>query len=122
MGRCYDLSKCSQGYNQTGLSGIKVMVYGRRTMQVSSSAAFLEGPERHAERCYRLIDGRCEPHGQLDGEYGSVDDALADAIAWIGQLGDAEHPANLIGVEVCSGNGDWRTCRLPTQLLCLLPE
>jgi hypothetical protein len=99
------------------------MVYARRTMQVSVSAAFLDSAERHAEqRCYRLIDGRCEPHGQLDGQYGSVDDALADAITWIGQLGDAEHPANLIGVEVCSGNGDWRTCRLPAQLLCLLPE
>jgi hypothetical protein len=23
-------------------------------------------------------------------------------------------------VEVCAANGDWRTCRLPTQLLCNL--
>jgi hypothetical protein len=23
-----------------------------------------------------------------------------------------------IGVEVCTGNGDWRTCRLPVPLLC----
>jgi hypothetical protein len=28
----------------------------------------------------------------------------------------------LIGVEVCSANGDWRTCRLPGPLLCPLPR
>ncbi|WP_438983881.1 hypothetical protein [Vulcanococcus sp.] len=72
------------------------------------------------ERRYRLIDGCCEPHAQLDGEYPSLDDAIAEAIDWVlaSTAGDA---TSSIGVEVCTGNGDWRTCRLPALLLCPLP-
>jgi hypothetical protein len=70
-----------------------------------------------AERRYRLIDGCCEPHAQLDGEYQSIDDAIGEAIDWLlaSTGGDA---TSSIGVEVCTGNGDWRTCRLPMPLLC----
>jgi len=72
------------------------------------------------ERRYRLIDGCCEPHRQLDGDYQSMDEAIADAIDWVlsSTLGETN---SLIGVEVCTGNGDWRTCRLPAALLCALP-
>ena len=72
------------------------------------------------ERRYRLIDGCCEPHAQLDGNYESIDEAIADAIDWVlsSTLGET---TSLIGVEVCTGNGDWRTCRLPAALLCALP-
>jgi hypothetical protein len=49
---------------------------------------------------YRLIDSGCEPHRQLDGQYTSLEEAIADAIAWV--------------------DGNWRTCRLPGPLLCPL--
>ena len=79
--------------------------------------------QRHhvcVERRYRLIDDCCEPHAQLDGEYQSIDDAISDAIDWV--LASTGNQANsLIGAEVCTGNGDWRTCRLPAALLCALP-
>ena len=79
-------------------------------------------------RLYRLIDGCCEPHRQLDGPYASLEEAIADAVEWLEQ-GWAEAGLDsllaLIGVEVCAANGDWRTCRLPmpllTPLLCPLP-
>ena len=35
------------------------------------------------ERRYRLINGCCEPHAQLDGNYESIDEAIADAIDWV---------------------------------------
>ena len=70
---------------------------------------------------YRLIDSGCEPHRQLDGQYGSLDEAIADAIAWVEPLADAHHhAAQLIGVDVATGDGNWRTCRLPAPLLCPL--
>ena len=76
------------------------------------------------QRLYRLIDGCCEPHRQLDALYASLDEAIADAIAWLEQ-GCRDSLLALIGVEVCVANGDWRTCRLPmpllTPLLCPLP-
>jgi hypothetical protein len=78
--------------------------------------------QSHPLRCYRLIDGGCEPHGQLDGLYGSIDEAIADAIAWVEPILERNHPAALIGVEVSTSSGDWRTCRLPAQLLCPLPR
>lgn len=75
----------------------------------------------HAVLCrYRLIDSGCEPHRQLDGQYGSLDEAIADAIAWVEPLADAHHLAQLIGVDVGTGDGNWRTCRLPAPLLCPL--
>jgi len=75
-----------------------------------------------ANRCYRLIDSGCEPHRQLDGQYGSPEEAISEAIAWPEPLDDGLHHSGLIGVEVSTGSGDWRTCRLPAQLLCPLPR
>ncbi|MCP9851023.1 hypothetical protein [Cyanobium sp. Morenito 9A2] len=86
------------------------------------TAALLSKAARSSERSYRLIDGSCEPHGQLDGQYSSLDDAIADAIEWIGHLSESDHPSSLIGVEVSSTNGDWRTCRAPVPWLCPLPR
>ena len=89
-------------------------------MQATGSPTWRSNPNQAIERSYRLIDGSCEPHRQLDGQYSSMDEAIADAIAWIGDLSEPDHPASLIGVEVTSGNGDWRTCRVPAPLLCPL--
>ena len=91
-------------------------------MQASGSTARRSKPGNASERSYRLIDGSCQPHCQLDDHYSSLDDAIADAIAWIGDLSEPDHPASLIGVEVSSSNGDWRTCRVPGPLLCPLPR
>lgn len=71
-------------------------------------------------RSYRLIDACCEPHPYLDDHYPSLDEALGDAIHWL-QRSTPEAEQNLIGVEVSSANGDWRTCRLPAALLCAWP-
>jgi hypothetical protein len=69
---------------------------------------------------YRLIDSSCEPHRQLDGHYGSLDDAIADAVAWVEPLADFNPFAQMIGVDVSTGDGNWRTCRTPGLLLCPL--
>lgn len=75
----------------------------------------------HRATCsYRLIDGGCEPHRQLDGQYSSLDEAIADAIAWVEPLGELNNAAQMIGVDVSTGDGNWRTCRLPGPLLCPL--
>jgi hypothetical protein len=71
-------------------------------------------------RNYRLIDACFEPHQQLDDCYSSLDEAILEAVAWLEQIA-AEPHQQLIGVEVCAANGDWRTCRLPMPLLCALP-
>jgi hypothetical protein len=85
-----------------------------RAMQRFSSQAVLTR--------YRLIDSGCEPHRQLDGQYTSLDEAIADAIEWVEPLADSHHhAAQLIGVDVGTGDGNWRTCRLPAPLLCQLP-
>jgi len=70
-------------------------------------------------RIYRLIDGCCEPHRQLDGLYSSLDEAFSEAIAWL-QAVNIDPLMSLIGVEVTAANGDWRTLRLPESLLCPL--
>jgi hypothetical protein len=72
------------------------------------------------ERVYRLIDSCFDHHRQLDAAYPSLDDAISDAVAWIEQRIDQDPQCSLIGVEVRTGNGDWRTCRLPSELLCPL--
>jgi hypothetical protein len=69
---------------------------------------------------YRLIDSGCEPHRQLDGHYPSLDEAIADAIAWVEPLADFNPFAQMIGVDVSTGDGNWRTCRTPGLLLCPL--
>ena len=75
----------------------------RERMQISTSQG--------AERCYRLIDGGCEPHRELDAQYSSLDDPIADAIAWVEAITESNHPAALIGVEVSTTKGGWRSCR-----------
>jgi len=69
---------------------------------------------------YRLIDSGCEPHRQLDGQYTSLEEAIADAIAWVEPLADFNLFAQMIGVDVSTGDGNWRTCRTPGLLLCPL--
>jgi len=71
-------------------------------------------------RAYRLIDALCQPHPQLDGLYETVEEALRDAIAWLEGLGPDADGA-LIGLEVSTQAGPWRTIRLPSSLLCPLP-
>jgi hypothetical protein len=75
---------------------------------------------RQASCSYRLIDSGCEPHRQLDGQYSSLDEAIADAIAWVEPLDDPNPAAHMIGVDVSTADGNWRTCRLPGPLLCSL--
>jgi len=55
-------------------------------MQATGSPTRRSNANQPIERSYRLIDGSCEPHRQLDGQYSSLDEAIADAIAWIGDL------------------------------------
>jgi hypothetical protein len=75
----------------------------------------------HSSPCrYRLIDSGCEPHHQLDGYYSSLDEAIADAIAWVEPIVDPGSTVPVIGVDVSTGDGNWRTCRLPGLLLCPL--
>jgi hypothetical protein len=71
------------------------------------------------QRVYRLIDATLEPHGQLDVVYDSLDEAIAEAISWL-QLHGVDPLLSLIGVEVSTASGDWRTLRLPSALLCPL--
>ncbi|MFQ6540309.1 MULTISPECIES: hypothetical protein [Aphanothece] len=73
----------------------------------------------YPHRLYRLIDGWCEPHRQLDSSYSSLEEALGDAIAWV-ETTAVDSVLSLIGVEVRTANGDWRTLRLPGPLLCPL--
>jgi len=89
----------------------------RWLLMVQSSRRVQRSPL--SDRSYRLIDRFCEPHPQLDGRYPSIDEALADAIGWL-QLNSVHSAEQLIGVEVSSANGEWRTCRLPALLLCVL--
>ena len=67
-------------------------------MQASGSTAQRSTAGQSLERSYRLIDGSCEPHLQLDGQYSSLDDAIADAIEWIGLFSEPDHPSSWIGV------------------------
>ena len=87
-------------------------------MQISTS----QGADLQVGRCYRLIDGGCEPHRELDAYYGSLDEAIADAIAWVEPITQNNHQGPLIGVEVSTTRGEWRTCRIPGPLLCPLPR
>lgn len=83
-------------------------------------AALLSGsPGGRRRRVYRLINAWCEPHGHLDALYSSLEEAIADAIAWCQEHG-IDPLLREIGVEVCTASGDWRTVRLPHQLLCPL--
>ena len=77
----------------------------------------LNEPQRLQQRIYRLIDGLCEPHRQLDALYPSLEAAIEDVIGWLQQssINPLEHP---VGVEVATGSGDWRTLRSPEPLLC----
>ena len=75
--------------------------------------AQLNQPKILREKLYRLIDGLCEPHRQLDTLYPSLESALDDAIGWL------QHSnINPVGVEVVTASGDWRTLRSPEPLFC----
>jgi hypothetical protein len=78
-----------------------------------------------SQRVYRLIDSSCQPHQQLDTDYLSLDEAIRDAVDWIVPRMDDDPQCAQIGVEVRTATGDWRTCRLPGQLVsplqCVLP-
>ena len=87
-------------------------------MQISTR----QGADLQVGRCYRLIDGGCEPHRELDAYYSSLDEAIADAIAWVEPIAQSNHQGPLIGVEVSTTRGEWRTCRIPGPLLCPLPR
>jgi hypothetical protein len=60
---------------------------------------------------YRLINASFEAHPQLDALYDCLEDALNDAIAWLGEQPAAAQSA--IGVEVSTRGGEWRTVRYP---------
>ena len=71
-------------------------------------------------RDYRLIDCLQQPHPELDGLYESVDEAMADAIDWLENMGPGAGETS-IGLEVSTPCGSWRTIRQPDLLLCPLP-
>ena len=79
--------------------------------------AQLNQPKILRQKLYRLIDGLCEPHRQLDTLYPSLESAVDDAIGWLQQsnINPIEHP---VGVEVVTESGDWRTLRSPEPLFC----
>lgn len=89
-------------------------------------AMALAFPHSTAQRVYLLIDSCCQPHQQLDTDYVSLDEAIRDAVDWIVPQMEDDPQCALIGVEVRTATGDWRTCRLPGQLgsplLCMLPS
>ena len=63
---------------------------------------------------YRLINANFEAHPHLDAFYDCLEDALGDAIAWLGEHPSAGQPA--IGVEMSTRGGEWRTVRNPVPL------
>lgn len=71
-------------------------------------------------REYRLIDGGCQPHGQLDGIYGSDDEAWAEAVHWLEEQ-RASEDQSVLGLEVSTACGAWRILRRPSALLCAWP-
>ena len=77
----------------------------------------LNQPQVLKQKLYRLVDGLCEPHHQLDALYPSLESALDDAIGWLqnSSINPVEHP---VGVEVATASGDWRTLRSPEPLFC----
>lgn len=77
----------------------------------------LNQPQVLKQKLYRLVDGLCEPHRQLDALYPSLESALDDAIGWLqnSSINPVEHP---VGVEVATASGDWRTLRSPEPLFC----
>ena len=96
----------------------------RLILKAACVMALLNGPlllSRHqASRAYRLIDAVSQPHPHLDGRYESIEEAIGEAIGWLDGL-EPEACQASIGLEVSTSNGDWRTIRQPTQLLCPLP-
>ncbi len=87
---------------------------------MESLSAHLLFSTHPATRAYRLIDAFLQPHPHLDGIYDSIEEAIGDAVGWLDGLEPDAGQAS-IGLEVSTGNGDWRTIRKPVQLLCPLP-
>jgi len=67
---------------------------------------------------YRLINASFEAHPQLDAFYDCLDDALNDAVSWLGTQPPSAQSA--IGVEVSTRAGEWRTVRYPGPLAPVL--
>ena len=63
---------------------------------------------------YRLINASFEAHPQLYSIYDSLEDALSDATALLGEQASSSQRA--IGVEVSTRAGGWRTLRHPSLL------
>jgi len=63
---------------------------------------------------YRLINASFEAHPHLDAIYDTLEDALTDAAAWLGEQANSAQLA--IGVEVSTRAGEWRTLRQPTPI------
>lgn len=62
---------------------------------------------------YRLINANIV-YAHLDAFYDCMEDALSDAIAWLGEHPSAGQPA--IGVEMSTRGGEWRTVYYPVRL------
>lgn len=63
-------------------------------------------------RHYRLVDLPGDPHRFLDGIYDSLEEAWADALRW--WQGCGGHPglrSCVLGIEVSTPAGEWRTLR-----------
>jgi hypothetical protein len=54
---------------------------------------------------YRLIDS-------------SLEGAIVEANAWVEPVDDPNDTAHAIGMDVSTGDGNWRTCCPPGLLLC----
>ena len=85
----------------------------------SPVARAARGAGAHEPR-YGLINDYCEPYPQLDGDYPNLDEVMGDAIDRP-LSSDRLTQQQLIGIEVCTANGDWHTHRLPAPLICALP-
>jgi len=97
-----------------------MIVFGKDRVREALRRQLLFSAKDGGVRAYRLIDVFLQPHPHLDDLYDSMDHAIADAVGWLeGLEPDAGHAS--IGLEVRTSNGDWRTIRIPEQLLCPLP-
>ncbi|MEB3199395.1 MAG: hypothetical protein VKK62_02555 [Synechococcaceae cyanobacterium] len=69
---------------------------------------------------YRLVERPGLPHPCLDDVYDSLDAAMGDALSWWQGCRGPSGSGCLLGVEVRTRNGDWRTLQLqPCPSPCL---
>ena len=101
-------------------TGTASMIDSRMDRVMDSPRSQLLFSAKGQARAYRLIDAFLQPHPHLDGLYGSIEEAIGEAVGWLDSLEPNASQAS-IGLEVRTNNGDWRTIRQPVQLLCPLP-